>query len=311
MEPILFDSPELLDNNLNFVIKRRLGRNVFVSRRIQIEKNNFNYIIGANCPKIIDDSKTGERVVKFLRFDSVGLLEVKKDMQIDKFSLTLPDVAEIGNKIKSKLSNLTFNVEFSLLETTHDKLVEIPLVQTFLNPIREIIVSIHETGSLNYSDFAKERGVQKADKYILFLESLDLIRRSEGNFVAGNKFVELEKLLEKKDSKLLYNKILAHTIRNGYAYIKEYLRLTSIVPFIRWSTSYFLPSIEADKLLFLNKTAIINYYQELYNLYYATLTKMSNQLDQVVNVGILHKEDKFIFGDKKIFDKLIDIPMKI
>lgn len=301
-EKLFLDSKANIENNLNIILKRKIGQGIFVSKSVKINDSLSNIILGADCPRIIDDSKTNERIVKFLRFDSVGLIELKKE---DKgFEITLPFVDEIENKINLKLNNLLFSVENAILENAHEKLVEIPLVQISLNPIKEILLTIHQNGFMEIKDFIKNKGLQKATRYIHFLNNLDFIRCENERCIAGNRTIELEHILSSENEQKLYKKLLANVLQHGYGSIHDYLKLTCLTPYIRWTTSYFLPSIQTNKLLFVTEKLL----RERFNSYYAikkSFIKTSNQLNQIINAEILHREDSLIRGNEAIFNSLV------
>lgn len=302
MENIFFEDRKSLDKNINYLVKRKLGNGVFVSKSNEKKDNsNFEMIVGIYLPRIIDDSRTEERTVKFIKFDSIGIIEAKHE---DKgFRLLMPDIEELTTRLESKMSSLVFNVQYSLLQTTHQKLVEIPIIRNSLNPIREILVQIYENGKINFEDFKKYRGERKTSNYISFLENLDIVRRNGDNIVSGNQFNIMEPMLRKQDEKKIYNILLADVLRNGFGYIKEYLKLTSITPYIRWSTSYYLPSLQTESLLSLNQRALIRNYTDIYQTK-PLEGKAPNQINQLVEAGIFEKQNSFIVGTQEIFDSI-------
>lgn len=302
MENIFFEDRKSLDRDIGYLVKRKLGNGVFVSKAIENrESSNFDMIVGIYLPKIIDDSKTEQRIVKFIKFDSVGIIEAKHE---DKgFKLLLPDIEELNTRLESKMSSLIFNVEYSLLQTAYQKLVEIPIIQNSLNPIREILVQIYENGKVSFDHFKKYRGERKALNYVSFLENLDLIRRNGDIIVSGNKFNMMEPMLRKQNTKKIYDILLADVLRNGLGYMREYLKLTSIMPYIRWSTSYYLPSHQTESLISLSQRALIRNYSDIYQTR-PFEGKASNQINRLVSVGIFEKDNNFIVGNQEILNSI-------
>lgn len=304
---VFFENKQSLDNNLNSLLKHRLGYGVFISRTVDCETGGIDKILGVYIPRIIDDCKTGNRVIKFLRFDSVGLLEIKHSD--NGFKLFLPSIEELNAKLTNKMSNLVFSVESSLLQNTYQRLVEIPVINNSLNPIREILIQLYDNNVINFYDFLKYREERKVLAYVSFLENLELVRRDGNNIIAGNRFTLMEEMLKKEDERKIYDTLLADVLRNGFDYIREYFKLTSLTPYIRWSTSYYLPSIQSRTCLSLNQNALMNHYYQIYQIK-PKEGKISNQISHLVRVGILNKEDNFITGNKDIIDKLSPIMTK-
>jgi hypothetical protein len=288
-----------LERDLDNIVKNRLGYGVYVSK--YPTPDSPIVVLGVNIPKIIDDSKTEERTIRFLKFDSIGAFEVEKENQMLK--VILPDVERLKLTVSDKMSKLVFGVERSLLEETYHKLVRISFVQMALNPIQEVLVSLYESGGeLSIERLYRYREKIKMDKYLSFLERLELIRNNKGSIVCGNKFniMEAEIKKAKKDEQALYNALLADVLRGGFSYISEYLRLFSILPFIRWSTSYYMPSIERQELFSMDEPALIKSYRKIY-VKKPLEIKATNHINELVSVGILHREGRFLNGDEGIF----------
>jgi hypothetical protein len=294
---ISFKYTQNADATLNSIIKRKLGSRVFISQKQAIDKSKTNMILGIYIPQFIDDSKLAKRKLRYLKFGSVGILETKKEK--DNIQVLLPKTEELIERISTKMNRLVFSVESTLLQSTYQKLVKIPLVSNSLDPIRDILVEIRENNEFDMDRFIRTRGEAKAIKYIQFLEGLELIRKSENKYIAGNQFNLTQKEF-KGDEKKIYNLLLAYVLKNGLAYIKEYLRLTAITPYIKLSTSYYLPSSEGGSLLSLTQNMLIQYHSNIYGgkpLERKTYTHISH----MVEAGIFNKEDgKFIIGNDDV-----------
>lgn len=299
---VQFKDRASLDANINTIVKRRLGNGVFVSSLGISSSKKFDMVLGIYVPKIIDNPKTNKRMIRFLKFDSVGILEVEKEN--GTFNVSLPKPDEVSKRLTNKMSKLVFGVESTLLETIYSKLVEIPVIQTSLNPIREILVYIYKNNEFRFTSLEKERGSRKASRYTSFLESLSLIKKINGVIQAGEKFNDIRVALREQNEKAFYNRLLADVLKNGYGYIREYLKLTAIIPYLRWSNSYYLPSAEIDELLLLDYKELSNNHHNIYGVY-PEERKAQNQISRLADVGIFKEEENYFVGDKKVLNTTI------
>lgn len=301
-QEIYFKTKDSIKTNLVQLVKNRYGFGVFI-KDLDLSKNSIDVPLGVYIPRIIDDTSRDQRTVKFLEFNSIGKLQIEKEK--DTFKVALPNSNEIHDRIKGKMAKLLFGVETSLLETTQDKLIKISSVRLALNPIREILNEIKSKNEINLSTLLKYRDEKKVRRYISLLESLDLIKKSSKSdviFEQGNNFIELEKDLVEHGERRLYNKLLAHTLKFGYGYIKEYLKLTSIIPYIRLSTSYYLPASESESLIMLKREDIFDNHASIYGIR-PFETRASNQISQLIDdAEIFGEENNFIVGKQDILD---------
>lgn len=293
---IFFKDKTILENNLNGIIKRRIGNGVFVSQKQTVDKNRKNLILGICIPQFIDDSKTEKRIVKFLKFDSIGILEIAKETE--GFQIILPSIKEVSERLSNKMSRLLFNVQATLLQTNYRKLVEIPSVQNSLTPIRDILIDLNKNHEVNIETLTKYRGEAKTKRYIQFLESLGIVRLDREKYISGNEFTHLQEM-GLKDNDNLYNLLLAHVLKNGWDYMKEYLKLTAITPYIRLSTSYYIPSSENNSLLSLTQPALLHYYSNIYGVK-PIERQATTQINHMVEVDIFREEDKYLRGTEDI-----------
>lgn len=292
---ISFRDEETYKTELQHVIKSKLGNGVFVSKSPQ--DKNFEGIIGTYVPEIIDDSKRDERIIRFLKFNSIGTFEIKR---INKsVSIFLPDRNELSRNITNEISKLRFNVEMALLQKTYNKLVGITPVLNALTPIKAILDDLHLHNEASFKDIEKDRK-DRALKYVNFLESLALVERENDKLTQGNQFKYFEAELKNKSKKDFYTALLAYILENGIGYIREYLSLTAITSYIRWQTSYYLSASEKGALLYWNRKDLIQNRNELYKIRPISFNSASNQITNLVDAEIFEDDGEYISGKEDI-----------
>ncbi|MCL4379666.1 MAG: hypothetical protein M1160_03570 [Candidatus Marsarchaeota archaeon] len=306
LDIIHMKSVQEIDEKLETQMRHRLGHGIFISQKPD-SKQAYG-VVGLCIPEIIDDSKTNKRIVKVLKFDSIGTFEIKKERE--EYDVLLPRFAELYKNVTMRTNILIANVETSLLEKTYEQLLQIPSIQNAVTPMRVILNDIRTRNEFNFNEFKRERGAKKAIQYMEFLKDLDLIRIENGKIVGGNQFIEFEKDLKSKGGKEMFDRLLAYILKNGLPYINEYLHLTSIKPYIKWVASYYFPSAEAGKLLSLNRLGLIQNFANIYNMgVLPPHSTASNQIGYLVDYAkIFDEESGYLIGNE---DVLKNVSQKI
>lgn len=295
-----------LDKVVKNILFRKIGQGLYINRK-EFEDKSKTYFIGAHCPQLLEDTKENRRVIKFLEFPDIFSLSVVEEKS--KWKIDIPPRNEIAERIEKQVSNLVFTVEQSLLKASYGNLIDIPTIQTSINPISEILNSLYQRAKLDADilfEIEKSRGA-RTKKYLHLLESLEIIRKNKESqeYTFGNRFIQIEKTLEKADKKRLFKQILSIVIKEGYSYLTECLNLMSITPFLRWSNSYYFPSHQMDNLLHMKRDDIYTYYRQVYpNVGRPKKIKFENQLSQIIGVNILREEEGYIIGSETIYSAL-------
>ncbi|MEE9116855.1 MAG: hypothetical protein V3U09_08165 [Thermoplasmata archaeon] len=279
-------------------LKLRLGRGFFVSGKTTIRKDQLKYRIGNYFPDIVHDCKTNKRIIKFHRVDSVFVADVRK-MKSGRVIVRTLDREEVVAEMEKRLDSITLRSENALLNAVYGRMIDIPSVQMAMTPVKEIITSVHTDGELSVREFQSGRGQQKASRYIEFLTGLGYITRDDGRLLPGENLKKYEGKLHREDSEL-FRTILSDILGRGYSYVRDYLHLTQIIPYLRVSNSYFLPSHVFGKLLFLSEEEIRKHYMFYYQKS-RPLIKMKGQINDIIDAKILNREEDYVTGNRDIW----------
>lgn len=279
-------------------LKSRLGRGFYVSGKKSVAKGQYKYKVGNYFPDIIDDCKTNKRTIRFHRIDGLFVADVKRGRG-GTIVVSAPDRESIAGEMEKRLELIALKSENALLDTIYDKIVEIPSVQLAMTPIKEIIMSLHREGELDVKEFAHRRDKKTAMRYVEFLAGLDYVVRDNGRLLPGKRMKEHERM-PPSDDKELYQLVLSEILEKGYGYIRDYLHLTQIVPYLRVSNSYFLPSYASGKLLFLSEEEIRKHYLFYYRKT-RPIIKIRGQINDIVDAHILEREENFVVGNEEIW----------
>jgi hypothetical protein len=279
-------------------LKSRMGRGLYIGGRAKAGKDRYKYKIGNSFPDIIDDLKTNKRTVRFHNFETLFIADVKKTRG-GKVVVSFPERDVIAGEMEKRLESITIRSESALLETIYDRILDIASVQLAMTPIKDIVVSIHRNNELDFKEFAQKRNKAQALRYVEFLAGLDYITREDGKLLPGKQMRKSRELGSLGD-KQLYQTFLSDILAKGYGYIQDYLHLTQIVPYLRVSNSYFLPSHASGGLLHLSEDEIRKHYRFYYQKS-KPIIKIRGQVNEVVEAKIFEREDEYIVGNRNIW----------
>lgn len=293
-------------------LKRNIGPGVYISGERKIDNEQILLVVG-NCFPAFAHRPSNEKpfLVKFVDFSDLAVVKLAKEEK-DKYRVYYPSRDSIDKKNKEKYMSIVSSAERTLLNATYTKYVKIPLVQTALTTIKSILITLEEDTYIDPSIYPKrERG--KLLRYLSFLEDLGYVRKERNRYIEANKLIVIKGEFANRypDKEEFFNVLLADILRVGYPYMKKYLRLLQIVPYLRIATAYYLPSYQFDELLYISKTKfaqfIARYLYSFYNVRTAAYRgkpdiRLKEQIHDVINCEILIEEDGNIVGDKEIFE---------
>lgn len=283
-------------------LKSRFGRGFYIAGRSSDSSKHAKYKIGNYSPDIIDDCKTLRRTIKFRRFENAFIADVLQGRG-QTILVEVPSRESVSLEMAKKLETVTYKSEAALLEAIHQRIVSIPSVKIALTPIREIVVSLHREGELQLSEFTSGRDQEKALRYVKFLNGLGFLEQENGMIVQGNSFKKHEKRVH-EDDESFFNAVLSEILEVGYGYIRDYLHLTQIIPYLRVSNSYFLPSHSYGNLLYLTAEELQKHYRFYYRVI-KPLRKIKRQIDDIVEADIFEREDGMIVGRERIYQDYV------
>ena len=305
---MLMSKEQDLGKQIKTDLLHRISPGVYISNEKKFKENDSQvFNIGLHHPVFIENSKLEERIVRLLDFPDIFSVSIKK--QKNKLLINLPEREDIAKRAESKILNLTFSVEKSLLKASYENLVNIPSVQNSMNAFSEILISLYKNDKLDkksINEIRKSRGEERTDKYLNLLENLEVIRKNNTEYVCGNKFIQIQKILENEDRIKLLKQTLSIILKDSYSYLTDYLNLTTIKPYLRWANSYYMNAFYSKKLMPMTADEIYSSFKVTYpDLTRTKKVKFQNQLNNIVEVDILQYEDNdYLTGTDKIYSQL-------
>jgi hypothetical protein len=235
----------------------RLSPYIYVS---EIDERSSEARLGLMIQDGIVDHETDEFRIRTVKLSDIGSLRWSRSPRgkIQFRGSTRTQLVKNTNDLYSSIINRSQQL---LLTSLYVKLVTIDTVSVAMKPFKKILVSLEESEHeiVAVHDFGQklsDKKRQRIPQYFNLLRELGYIERvGDGKYTVGNAMSNLK--ADSIESSRLYAMILADVIRRRSKYLQQVLHLTMIVPFLRWSNSYYFPSYEADRLVKMHDKEII------------------------------------------------------
>ncbi|MBI2139156.1 hypothetical protein HYU13_06195 [Candidatus Woesearchaeota archaeon] len=204
-------------------------------------------------------------------------------------------------RARDRYSQMVEHSQIALLPSLYSKLVSVPEVSLSMSPLRKILMSVEERGSIAPAGLARGPEAEvKAQRYFSLLTDLGYIELEDSYYVPskGMKNLQANKIRPPE----LYERILGDVIRKRSKYLQEVLHWTMMVPYLRWSNTYYFTAYEAGYLVRVERDDFVGNYRRFYGTKHDELTEMS-QIQRIVDAGALKREDRYYEGKQKILDE--------
>jgi len=292
--------------HLQAYLRDRWTRDVVVTELETRDRYHRTFEIRATRTDMILDGKTGGRTFVLSLGPAAGTITAELTQK--GWSLTGPPKRKFFSEFQRVSSDLVQRSENVVLTVAHDKIVEAPLVQQALSPIRNIIVWLDRNGSV---DWATLRGLRKPEpqvtKYLRLLEDVGYARREAGGWVQGDHFPVGT---SGQNPKEFYDGMLARAIGLGFPYMRQVIGLTQMVGYFFWSNSYFLTALEANKRVALREGDLITRKARYYPSRGQSQIEAVGQMQRVIDTRLLLREDGNVIGDVTKTEEYLDTARK-
>lgn len=291
-------------------IRRKISLNIKIEK-IEKAENKITAELTYFIPKMVFDDSLQKQFIKFIKLNN--FYEAKFSWEATGIS-PLFDKKFLYKNRDLELKKQQIIVENLIFDTIYPKLVRIPLIKNQLTPIYTILLEVITNGKMTKTELSNMRKQDRIKKYVQFLEGLGIIRKdTNGDLVEGNIPIELKDRIQKhRDNGIdivSKEEVLACTfgyaLKEGKKYLLEELRLTSVKPFLRLAVFYYSMASQTN---YLNKMTGETFY-ETYIAENPEIdlirSQLNNQLQDMVNAGILARQNNFFLGKKDILTAVI------
>lgn len=243
------------------------------------------------------EDRVGALVVKNVR------VSLKLDYELSKsgtrFLIDGPPVAAFRKELRMSVRSIGDVSQRALLPNLFRKLVEVPAVLGVMNPLRAILLTLRDDGTVAPSaDFLAHYDPAKVKRYFGLLSDLDFVQSEGEQYVPGPGMMRLGQ--NEADSAGLISRVLGEALRRSYTYMTEVLGWKLMVPYLRWSNAYYWKALEADRLPVLDKDSWSRSHLQLYGR--ATHGNPATQIDDIVARRIVDRVTGGFRGVPEVFD---------
>lgn len=296
------------DDSIGKFIKNQFGKGAYLN-----DFTNNRITVGAKVPRTIDreDVKPFQsRMIKFLKFDSVFEISVKEsedDHEI--YKVQYPEFDEIERRIDDRIRFTYRNMEKQLLMSSKLGLVRINAVKNSLTPFVTILSKVLNSSKFTYRDI-KDLSVYKTKErvyeYLNFLSELKYLRKTQNGYEEGNALIALSK---RSNDVEIIDDVLSVLISSNYEYIYNFMRIYSIMPYIRLANAYYFQAWLLNDLIKIKVNDLMRFHKIMYpkvNMPSSKRIIVEKDISEMAapNVGMIEFYDGKIVGNNYILDDL-------
>ncbi len=292
----------IINRLVNFV-KENYGQFVYIDpKTLKKDEDRWEITGGVYYPYYIEEAGSIQPHLRYRNFPDILYIEASiHEKKLDIKSITRKQLIELMEKEETKKREIE---EKLILEVTSNNFSRIPQIITGHNPIKEIINNIDDISSQKI-DINSVR-YKKWNKYLDLMVHLEIFAKTEEGYTYGDKFKMFESKISRKDTEELFRQILSYVLTYGEEYIKEYIHLMSIDPYLRTSYSYYDGAINIRDLIPANLTTLSKKYREIYKVS-PKAEKLKSWISTLVDTNVFERDGDNIIGNQDIFQKLEEI----
>jgi hypothetical protein len=255
----------------------------------------------SDYPRIIpDDRMPSKKIMKFLSLRQLGKIKLGESLQ--PIEATSRDICL--QNLSSFLEMWQERAERIIVRASSDHFAQINETQWVLAKVGMIISNLLQKNIISNREieFYPPKEKLKLRRYLRLLEGLNLVKEEPNGYSYGNLFTEL---LDKAEGNIQDFKtaVLSHIIRKRYFALKESFGISQLETFVHVDSCYYKPALEAEELPYWTRDSIINHYMKIYGR--KSPLRIAYILGELVDVKALEYEDKFYFGNQKLFSQML------
>lgn len=265
-------------------------------------------------PRRIRDDMANQSFLKFLTLRDLGEVKLTDDNRIEATPRE-----ELIERLRSRLQQWQEKAQQIILSSTADELAPFGAFKDSISPIVMWIRYLARKGKneIAYEQIAREPNPKQTQRWIDFLVQTKLLEPSSNGFTYSNLFLSMEKEVlsdPKKSKEDFVNHVIAFIMREYYPMIRQVFRVSRFETYLHMTTCYYVPSIQAERLLYRREESLLRLYHKWYSRTYSD-TRLSNVLEDLEHQRIVKRVGDYWYGTEEIWAKikpqLLTIPQEI
>jgi len=256
----------------------------------------------SDYPRIIrDDRSPDNRILTFLSLERLGMIQIGENLEV----VTATSREACIQNLAFFLNMWRERAERIIVKVSADHFARIDEAQWVLAKVGMIISNLLQKETIFDDEIAfyPQREEDKIRLYLKFLESLELVRRTDQGYTYGNLFAELRRQTGGiQEFKIA---VLSYIIRESYSTLREVFGISQLETFVHVDSCYYRPALEAERLFYWTGDSIIHRYTRTYGR--KSPLRLAYILGKLVEVKALEREDKYYFGNQHLFSQMLDL----
>jgi hypothetical protein len=280
--------------------RKYLSPYIYVS---DIDERSKEARLGLVIQDGIVDHRTEDFRTRTVNLSDIGSLRWRRS-QRGKILFQGPSRTQFVKRTRDLYSAIIQRSQQLLLSSLYTRLVTIPTVMVAMSPFKKILISLEESEHrmVSVREVGRRFSGERAHRYFAVLKDLQYIEKvDDRKYTVGKAMSNLK--ADRLESTELYRMILADVIQRRAKYLQEVLHLTMIVPFLRWSNSYYFPSYEAGRLVKMHNEELLANCRRYYGVR-TEVDSAKNQIQSVIESQILTRDSSdYIEGNERTFNE--------
>jgi len=277
--------------------------NLIFADEPEFDSTNKTWVaeLRSDYPRIIhDDRSPNERILKFLSLRRLGTIKIGENLET--IEATPREVCV--DTLSGYLDLWQERAERIIIKASADNLANINEARWVLGKIGTIISHLKWKNVILDSeiDALHDKEARKLRRYLQLLESLEIVSHEDNGYSYGNMFTELSH--GTKNFEELSTAILSHIIRERYSALRETFGISQLETFVHVDSCYYRPALEAENLIYWNIDSFVEHIAMLYGNKPKIHFRLPYILEELVRVKALEYQDKFYFGNLKLFKEM-------
>lgn len=281
---------------INKEIKTRYGRFSFIQNIEEVEDGEYKVKVGFKVPRTFNDVKLDKVYYKHIEIDNVAT--VRASYADNSLRLQHPDREEVSERVDNHLKNIRKKLEKRLVSVIGEELVDLPGVKNDFSKVRRLLRVLREENRTDFSTFKSEN--DNVDRYLDLLVSLNYLEEENGVYTETDHLKELYD----DNGNSAYKKVIQDIITNRLEHVKEF-SLSNVLPYIRILETYYFVAYQTRDDLEVNISQMQKYYRRQHNKSMSR-EKMLDKLYNLVEVGVLEREEDFFKSNRQITDRVME-----
>lgn len=280
--------------------RRNLSPYVYVS---DVDEKSSEARLGIVIQDGIIDHETEDFHLRMVNLNDIGSLHWQRS-QRGGMLFQGPNRTQFVKRTHDLYSSIIQRSQQVLLTSLYESLVTIPTVAMAMMPFKKILISIDrsEQRTVSINEVGERFSGERAHAYFNVLRELGYVEK------VGNRKYSIGKAMsnlkaDRLESTQFYRMILADVLQKHAKYLQEVLHLTMIVPFLRWSNSYYFPSYEAGRLVKMRNDELVSNCKRYYGIR-TDQDAAANQIQLIVESKILTRDSNDYYqGNETTFSE--------